>query len=198
MKTYGYIRVSTKEQNESRQLISMREMGVPADHIIVDRQSGKDFERPGYLELLSNIEEHDVIVVKSIDRLGRNYREIMDQWRFITKEKGADIVVIDMPLLDTRAKDDNLTQVFIADLVLQILSYVAETERTYIRQRQEEGIAAAKANGVHFGRRRQSLPSGFNEVATRCQNGELSIRRAAGILGMPYSTFSKKYKELFL
>ena len=193
---YGYIRVSTREQNEGRQLIAMQEFGIRKKNLIIDKQSGKDFERPGYLELIDKIGSGDVIVVKSIDRLGRNYRDITEQWRIITKEKGADIVVLDMPLLDTRAKDGDLTQTFIADLVLQILSYVAETERESIRQRQEEGIAAAKAKGVQFGRRERELPKNFRRVAIRCHTGEISARHAAEILGMPYSTFKKKFKEM--
>ena len=149
-KTYGYVRVSTKGQKEDRQLIAMREFGVPEDHIIVEKQSGKDFDRPAYCQLVQALESGDILVVKSIDRLGRNYKEILEQWAGLTKERGIAVVVLDMPLLDTRA-DRDLTGVLVADIVLQILSYVAQTERDFIRQRQAEGIAAAKAKGVKFG-----------------------------------------------
>ena len=147
---YGYMRVSTKEQNEDRQLIAMLEFGVKESHLFMDKQSGKDFNRPSYLKLLSTLRPGDVLVVKSIDRLGRDYEEIIEQWRIITKERQVAIVVLDMPLLDTRQKDRDLTGIFIADLVLQILSYVAQTEREFNRQRQSEGIAAAKAKGVMY------------------------------------------------
>ena len=150
MKIYGYIRVSTKEQNEERQLIAMREFGIPEENIVIEKQSGKDFERPGYKTLMKTLKAGDTFVIKSIDRLGRNYEEILEQWRIITKEKQVAIVVLDMPLLDTRQGRD-LTGVLIADIVLQLLSYVAQTEREFNRQRQAEGIAAAKARGVHLG-----------------------------------------------
>lgn len=152
MSIYGYVRVSTKEQNEDRQMIAMGEFGVEAGHIILDKQSGKDFERPGYRRLLRKLKTGDTLVIKSIDRLGCNYDEILEQWRLLTKEKQVAIVVLDMPLLDTRQGRD-LTGVLIADIVLQLLSYVAQTEREFNRQRQAEGIAAAKARGVHFGRK---------------------------------------------
>ena len=152
MNTYGYIRVSTKEQNEDRQMIAMREFGVVDRHIILDKQSGKDFQRPGYCWLIQKLKAGDTLVIKSIDRLGRNYDEILEQWRLLTKEKQVSIVVLDMPLLDTR-KGRDLTGVLIADIVLQLLSYVAQTEREFNRQRQAEGIAAAKARGIRFGRR---------------------------------------------
>ena len=144
--TYGYVRVSTRDQNEARQLVAMKEFGVPDDCVYMDKQSGKDFNRPRYQELVQRLQPNDVLVVKSIDRLGRNYEDILEQWRVITKEKQAAIVVIDMPLLDTRQGRD-LTGTLIADIVLQLLSYVAETERNFIRQRQAEGIAAARASG---------------------------------------------------
>ena len=149
---YGYVRVSTKEQNEDRQIVAMREFGIKEGNIILDKQSGKDFERPGYRRLVRRLKAGDTFVIKSIDRLGRNYDEILEQWRLLTKEKLVDIVVLDMPLLDTRQGRD-LTGVLIADIVLQLLSYVAQTEREFNRQRQAEGIAAAKARGVHFGRK---------------------------------------------
>ena len=158
-KTYGYVRVSTRAQKEDRQLIAMREFGVPPERIVVERQSGKDFERPVYLRLLRSLRRGDVLVVKSIDRLGRNYTEILEQWGCLTKEKRVSVVVLDMPLLDTR-EDRDLTGILVADIVLQLLSYVAQTERDYIRQRQAEGIAAAKARGVRFGRERIPMPAG--------------------------------------
>ena len=163
---YGYIRVSTREQNEDRQLIAMREMGVPLPHIYMDKQSGKDFERPNYKKLLRKLKKDDLLYIKSIDRLGRNYEEIQNQWRLLTKEKGVDICVIDMPLLDTRRGKD-LLGTFLSDIVLQVLSFVAENERTNIRQRQAEGIAAAKAKGVRFGRVPKPLPDGFHSAYQR-------------------------------
>lgn len=151
-KIFGYVRVSSRDQNETRQIIALESYGVPARNIFIDKQSGKDFERPKYKQVLKKLKPGDLLVIKSIDRLGRNYDEILEQWRIITKEIRADVVVLDMPLLDTRKQPSDLTGTFIADLVLQILSYVAQTEREAIRQRQAEGIAAAKARGVHFGR----------------------------------------------
>ncbi len=152
MNTYGYVRVSTKEQNEDRQMIAMRNFGIANNSIILDKQSGKDFERPGYQRLIQKLKTGDTLVIKSIDRLGRNYDEILEQWRLLTREKQVDIVVLDMPLLDTRQGRD-LTGALIADILLQLLSYVAQTEREFNRQRQAEGIAAAKAKGIHFGRK---------------------------------------------
>ena len=157
---YGYARVSTRVQNEERQLIALREFGLNDGQIILDKQSGKDFDRRGYRRLLRKLKDGDTLAIKSIDRLGRNYEEILEQWRVITKEKGAAIVVLDMPLLDTRRSRD-LTGTLIADIVLQLLSYVAQTEREFIRQRQVEGIAAAKARGVKFGRPYKELPTGY-------------------------------------
>ena len=185
---YGYIRVSTREQNEDRQLIAMLKFGVPEGRIVTDRQSGKDFERPGYRRLMRKLKAGDTLVVKSIDRLGRNYEEILEQWRVITKEKRAAIVVLDMPLLDTRQGRD-LTGTLIADIVLQLLSYVAQTEREFIRQRQAEGIAAAKGRGVRFGRPALSRPQGFAEVAARYASGGLGSRQAAEELGVSRNTF---------
>ena len=185
---YGYARVSTKEQNEERQLIALRAFGLTDKAIFVDRQSGKDFDRRHYQRLLRKLKNGDTLVVKSIDRLGRNYEEILEQWRVITKEKGADIVVLDMPLLDTRRSRD-LTGTLISDIVLQLLSYVAQTEREFIRQRQAEGIAAAKARGVKFGRPYKELPAGFQEVKARWKRGELSARAAGKELHIPHSTF---------
>ena len=185
---YGYARVSTREQNEQRQLIALREFGITERQIFVDKQSGKDFERPNYRRLVKKLKPDDTLVIKSIDRLGRNYEEILEQWRVITKEKQTAIVVLDMPLLDTR-KNRDLTGTLIADIVLQLLSYVAETERTFIRQRQAEGIAAAKARGVRFGRRPMERPAGYKAVKKLWQAGDLSARAAAEQLGVSHRTF---------
>ena len=189
---YGYIRVSTREQNEARQVIALQEFGV--DHVFMDKQSGKDFNRPQYQLLLAQLSPGDVLVIKSIDRLGRNYEEILDQWRIITKEKQAAIVALDMPLLDTRSNRD-LTGTLIADIVLQLLSYVAETERAFIRQRQAEGIAAAKARGVRFGRPPKPLPENFHEIYQQWKRKELSVTQAAEMCGMPTSTFHNRAIE---
>ena len=185
---YGYARVSTKEQNEQRQIIALEEFGLNLRQIFIDKQSGKDFERANYQRLTRRLKEGDTLVVKSIDRLGRNYNEILEQWRIITKEKGAAIVVLDMPLLDTR-KNRDLTGTLIADIVLQLLSYVAQTEREFIHQRQAEGIAAAKARGVKFGRPRKALPEGFGEVKACWERGELSARAAGKLLGVTHRSF---------
>ena len=193
--TYGYVRVSTRDQNEARQLAAMREFGVAEQNIIVEKQSGKDFNRPCYQRLVRGIGEEDVLVVKSIDRLGRNYEEILNQWGFITKKRKAAIVVLDMPLLDTRQGRD-LTGTLIADIVLQLLSYVAQTERENIRQRQAEGIAAAQAAGVRFGRQRLPLPGGFEAAARQWQEGGISASRAAAELGMSRDTFLRRAREL--
>ena len=173
--TYGYVRVSTQEQNEARQLAAMLEFGVTEENIVVEKMSGKDFRRPRYQRLIKSLRTGDVLVVKSIDRLGRNYTEILEQWTSITKEKCADVVVLDMPLLDTRQGRD-LTGTLIADIVLQLLSYVAQTERDNIRQRQAEGIAAARARGVTLGRERIELPEKFYMLADQWQQGGISSR----------------------
>ena len=186
---YGYVRVSTKEQNEDRQLVAMRGFGVPDNGIFVDKLSGKDYERPSYRRLLKKLKSGDTLVVKSIDRLGRDYEETLTQWRFITKEKQSAIVVLDMPLLDTRQKERDLTGTFIADLVLQILSYVAQTEREHLRQRQAEGIEVAKAKGVKFGRPPMERPAMFQEVREAWERGESSAREAGRRLGVNYKTF---------
>ena len=191
---YGYVRVSTKDQNEERQLISMREAGLAEREIFVDKQSGKDFQRPQYRRLMRRLKRGDVLIVKSIDRLGRNYDEILEQWRYITKEKEADIVVLDMPLLDTRASRD-LTGTLIADIVLQLLSYVAETERAFIRQRQAEGIAAAKARGVRFGREALLRPPDFQVVYASWKAKKISAREAARRLSVNPGTFRKWAQE---
>ena len=171
-----------------RQLIALREFGLTDRAIFVDKQSGKDFDRPQYKKLLRKMKKDDLLYIKSIDRLGRNYAEILEQWRMLTKDKGIDIVVLDMPLLDTRRNRD-LTGTLIADIVLQLLSYVAQTEREFIHQRQAEGIAAAKARGVKFGRPRKALPEGFGEVKARWKRGELSARAAGRLLGVTHRSF---------
>ena len=186
---YGYVRVSSKDQCEERQIIALREFGVEVKNIFIDKISGASFERPKYKRLIKKIKPGDAIVVKSIDRLGRNYNEIQEQWRIITKEKQADIVVLDMPLLDTRKREDDITQVFVADIVLQILSYVAQVERENIRQRQAEGIAAAKARGVRFGRKKLEIHPEFAKYKKMYKNGEISARKAAEKLGVAHSTF---------
>ena len=185
---YGYVRVSTREHNEDRQLIALNEIQVPKRNIFIDKQSGKDFERPQYKKLLKKLRRDDLLYIKSIDRLGRNYNEIQEQWRILTKEKGIDIVVLDMPLLDTRRGKD-LMGTFLSDIVLQVLSFVAENERMNIRQRQAEGIAAAKAKGVRFGRIPKPLPENFHAVYQRWKRGEITGTAAAKECGMPLSTF---------
>ena len=186
--TYGYVRVSTQDQNEARQLAAMRAFGVVEENIIVEKFSGKNFNRPHYQRLVRALHPEDVLVVKSIDRLGRNYDEILEQWGMITKSRKASIVVLDMPLLDTRRGRD-LTGTLIADIVLQLLSYVAQTERENIRQRQAEGIAAAKERGVRFGPLPRRLPSNFEEQRQAWREKRLSLRAAAEACGLPKSTF---------
>lgn len=193
MATWGYVRVSTREQNEDRQLIALREQGVVDRYIYMDKQSGKDFNRPQYKKLLRKLKRDDLLYIKSIDRLGRNYEEIQNQWRMLTKDKGVDICVLDMPLLDTRRGKD-LVGTFLSDIVLQVLSFVAENERTNIRQRQAEGIAAAKAKGVRFGRPPEPLPPEFHEVYQRWRLKKLSVSEAAKECNMPRSTFFYKAK----
>ena len=185
---YGYARVSSATQNEDRQMLAMAQMQVPEENIYVDKQSGKDFERPQYKKLLRKLNEGAILYVKSIDRLGRNYTEIQEQWRIISKKKKADIVVIDMPLLDTRRGKD-LLGTFLSDIVLQVLSFVAENERSNIRQRQAEGIAAAKARGVRFGRPQIPMLDNFYEVYRRWKEKELSLQEAARLCGMSKTTF---------
>ena len=195
---FGYVRVSAKDQNEIRQLVCMREIGIPEKNIYIDKQSGKDFNRPMYKLLIESISENDVVYVKSIDRLGRNYEEIIEQWKFITKEKRADIVIIDMPLLDTRRGKD-LMDTFLSDIVLALLSYISETERENIKRRQAEGIEAALARGVHFGRKEKPLPECWGDVYNRYRSGEISVSEAARICEMPKTTFydkAKRYEEM--
>ena len=193
--TYGYIRVSTRDQNEDRQLIAMREVSVPEKNIFTDKQSGKDFDRPQYKKLLRKMGKDDLLYIKSIDRLGRNYEEILKQWRILTKDKGIDIVVLDMPLLDTRRGKD-LMGTFLSDIVLQVLSFVAENERANIRQRQAEGIAAAKARGVKFGRPPLPLPENFHEVHKAWRAKKLTLKEAASACSMPVGTFYGKARKL--
>lgn len=194
-KIYGYARVSTKEQNEDRQLIALKEAGVPPRNIYIDKQSGKDFERTMWRKLIKRLKADDVLYVKSIDRLGRNYEEILEHWRLLTKEHKVDIVVIDMPLLDTRYGKD-LVGTFISDVILQLLSFVAENERSNIRQRQAEGIAAAKQRGVKFGRPPKDTPIMFDEVLIRWKRREINGREAARLCGMPVSTFRYKTRKV--
>ncbi len=194
-KVYGYIRVSSADQNEDRQLVALRSCKVPECNLFVDKQSGKDFERPEYRRMLRRLKRDDLLYVKSIDRLGRNYGEILEQWRLLTKEKGVDIVVLDMPLLDTRSGKD-LMGTFIADLVLQILSFVAQNERENIRQRQAEGIAAAKACGVPFGRPALPLPENFEEVVSSWRNKEIDFASALQQTGMRPATFYRRLKDI--
>lgn len=193
---YGYIRVSSKEQNTDRQVIALEKAGIKPECIFQDKQSGKDFERPNYRKLIRKLKKGDVLFVKSIDRLGRNYEEIIEQWRMLTRDKGVDIVVLDMPLLDTRKKGEDLTGIFISDIVLQILSYVAETERKNIRQRQAEGIAAAKARGVKFGNPGKPLPSNFEDIVHKWRNKQIGLTEALKILGVGKTYFYENVKKL--
>lgn len=191
----GYARVSSRDQNEDRQIIALQEAGLNDWQIYTDKQSGKDFNRPQYKKLLEKLDENSVLYIKSIDRLGRNYEDLIEQWRIITKEKGADIVVLDMPLLDTR-KEKSLLGTFISDLILTLLSYVAENERMNIRQRQAEGIAAAKARGVKFGKRPNPLPCNFEDVYLRWREGTITVGQAAIESGMRRSTFYYQARQL--
>lgn len=193
--TYGYARVSTKEQKEDRQLLALWEMKVPRKNIYTDRQSGKDFNRPMYRRLLKRLKEDDLLYIQSIDRLGRNYEEILEQWRVLTREKKVDIVVLDMPLLDTRRGKD-LMGTFLSDVVLQVLSFVAENERKNIRERQKEGIEAAKVRGVQFGRPKRDLPDNFVQICRKWKKGEIIGREAAKLCGMPLTTFYGRAKEI--
>lgn len=192
---YGYIRVSTREQNEDRQRLALAALPVPEENIYMDKQSGKDFERPQYRRLVRRLRRDDLLYVKSIDRLGRNYSEILKQWRMLTKEKGVDIAVLDMPLLDTRRGKD-LMGTFLSDIVLQVLSFVAENERDNIRQRQAEGIAAAKARGVRFGRPPLPLPDNFHMLHQAWRGQKITLRQAARACGMPTGTFYSKAIKL--
>lgn len=196
-KIMGYARVSTAQQNEDRQIIALREMGVPMKNIYIDKMTGKNFERPQYQKMLKKLDENTVLYIKSIDRLGRNYQDLSDQWRIITKEKKADLVVIDMPILDTR-REKNLLGTFISDLILTLLSYCSANEYNMIHQRQAEGIAAAKARGVKMGRPEKPLPDNFDGVYDEWKSGKITAVDAAKKCGMPVSTFkyrAKRYKE---
>jgi len=194
MKIYGYIRVSSVEQNTDRQFAAMQELSIPQGQIYTDKQSGKDFDRPKYAELMEKLKQGDLLYIKSIDRLGRNYEEIQNQWRIITKEKGVDIVVLDMPLLDTRTHRD-LLGTFISDLVLQVLSFCSHSERENIRQRQAEGIKAAKLRGVRFGRPIKKPPKNFKKVIQQWELSELTTRTALELTGLTESTFYRRYRE---
>ena len=194
MATYGYVRVSSREQNEDRQLDALREMEIAKRNIFIDKQSGKDFERPQYKRLARKVKREDLIYIKSIDRLGRNYSEIQEQWRFLTKEKGVDIVVLDMPLLDTRRGKD-LMGTFLSDIVLQVLSFAAENERKNIRQRQAEGIAAAKARGVRFGRPQINMPEYFGKTVRSWERKEITVEEAVRRCGVSESTFYRRLRE---
>ena len=193
MAEYAYVRVSTKEQNIDRQLAALEPYNIPKKNIYCDFQSGKDFDRPAYQKMLKRLKSGDLLILKSVDRLGRNYNEILVQWQNITKDIGADILVLDMDLLDTRAKNGNLTGTLIADMVLQIMAYFAQTERESIHQRQAEGIAAARAKGKHLGRRAAPLPDGFEDICAQCHNGEMTIREAAEALEMSRTTFHRHF-----
>lgn len=190
-KCYGYVRVSTREQNEDRQLIALQELSIPKKNIYMDKQSGKDFKRPQYNRLVRRLRQNDLLYIKSIDRLGRNYSEILEQWRILTREKKVDIVVLDMPILDTRRGKD-LMGTFLSDIVLQVLSFVAENEHSDIRRRQAEGIAAAKARGVRFGRPPKPLPENFCSAYQQWKNGTMTGTAAAQECGMSLSTFRYK------
>ena len=194
MKEYGYVRVSSLDQNEERQLIEMKKLGIPEERIYKDKQSGKDFDRPNYKRLVRKLKKGDLLYILSIDRLGRNYEEIQSQWRYLTREKEVDIAVIDMPLLDTRRGKD-LMGTFLADIVLQILSFVAQNERENIRKRQAQGIAAAKANGMKFGRPTLDIPKDFNLIVEKWENGVIRISEAAERCGMSEATFYRRLRE---
>lgn len=194
MSTYGYVRVGSREQNEDRQLDALRGMEIEERNIFIDKQSGKDFERPQYKRLVRKVRREDLICIKSIDRLGRNYTEIQEQWRYLTKEKGADIVVLDMPLLDTRRGKD-LMGTFLSDIVLQVLSFAAENERTNIRQRQAEGIAAAKARGVRFGRPQIIMPEYFGKTVRSWERKEITVEEAVRRCGVSESAFYRRLRE---
>ena len=192
--TYGYIRVSTAEQNADRQYNAMKKLGISQSKIYMDKLSGSDFQRPAYQELIAKIKPGDLIYVKSIDRLGRNYEEIQNQWRILTKEYGVDISIIDMPILDTRNGKD-LMGTFLADIVLQILSFVAQNERETIRKRQAEGIAAAKERGVRFGRPQKKTPENFDDVIKGWENEEITLEEVLVLTGFKRATFYNRLRE---
>ncbi len=194
MQVYGYVRVSSVDQNEERQIMALKEMNISINHIYIDKQSGKDFNRPEYLKLLTVLKEGDLLYILSIDRLGRNYSEIQNQWKILTKEKGIDICILDMPILDTRNRKD-LLGTFIADLVLQILSFVSENEKDNIKRRQAQGIAAAKERGVKFGRPSLPVPDGFDVVLRQWKNKEITLKEASLLCNMPKGTFYDKARK---
>ena len=191
---YGYIRVSSRDQNEDRQLLAIQQLSIAQDNIFIDKQSGKDFQRPQYKKLVRKLKKDDVLYIKSIDRLGRNYAEILEQWRILTKSKGIDIVVLDMPLLDTRRGKD-LMGTFLSDIVLQVLSFVAENERENIRQRQAEGIAAAKARGVRFGRPEKELPDNFEALVQAWEREQLPLSDVLDLCQISQSTFYRRRRD---
>ena len=195
MNVYGYVRVSSRDQSEDRQLIAMKKLGVPENNIYVDKESGRDFDRPMYREMVRELNKNDLVYIKSIDRLGRNYKEIVEQWQFLTRVVQADIVVIDMPLLDTRRGKD-LLGTFLSDIVLQVLSFVAENERDNIRSRQREGIEAAKERGVKFGRPVLPVPEDFEEIVKTWKSGEITTAEAARQCGFSRSTLYNKAADL--
>ena len=197
MKKYAYIRVSTREQNIDRQLNALEVYCIPEENIYCDYQSGKNFKRPAYKKLMRKLKKGDLMIIKSIDRLGRNYNEILEQWRYVTRNIGADIMVLDMSLLDTRTKDGNLTGTLISDLVLQILAYVAQTERDFIRQRQAEGIAAARAKGKRLGRKPIELPASFDLLYEQWHEGKISADEAAANMQISRSTFYRRCRDKF-
>ena len=194
MSKFAYVRVSSRDQNEDRQLLAIEGLHIPQKNIYIDHQSGKDFDRPAYRRMVRRMKKDDLLYIKSIDRLGRNYEEIQNQWRFLTKEKGVDIVVLDMPLLDTRRGKD-LVGTFLSDIVLQVLSFVAENERTNIKQRQAEGIAAARLRGVRFGRPPKPLPSNFHSVYQQWRKGDLTVSSASEACNMSRTTFHRRAKQ---
>ena len=194
MSKFAYIRVSSRDQNEDRQLLAISDLHIPKKNIYIDHQSGKDFDRPAYRRMVRRMKKDDLLYIKSIDRLGRNYEEIQNQWRFLTKEKGVDIVVLDMPLLDTRRGKD-LVGTFLSDIVLQVLSFVAENERTNIKQRQAEGIAAARLRGVRFDRPPKPLPSNFHSVYQQWRKGDLTVSSASEACNMSRTTFHRRAKQ---
>lgn len=195
MAKYGYVRVSTREQKTDRQMEAMLEYGLDEKHIFTDKLSGKDFNRPGYRKLLKKLKEGDLLVIKSIDRLGRDYKEILEEWRKIVRSKGADIEVIDLPILNTTQEIDGIAGVLIADILLRLLAYVSQTERDFIRQRQAEGIAIALSKGIHFGRTRLEITDDFDIWFEKWYRNELSSRKAADKAGMTHSTFYRRCRE---
>ena len=194
MKTYGYVRVSDTNQNEDRQMAEMHRLNIPTNQIYIDKISGKDFERPAYKELMEILSPNDLLYIKSIDRLGRNYEEIQNQWRTLTKEKGVDIVIIDMPILDTR-KGKDLIGTLISDIVLQLLSFVAQNEREMIRQRQREGIISAKAKGIHLGRPAIEVPENFGELVSKWEQGKIPLANLLTQTGLKTATFYRRLRE---